>query len=151
VNIKGALRAMYSVSGRLLVCAASFLACPSASFALGTQDVGMYRLLNVRAQPTATVFQLVRTGDEWKILWQQQEGNWIDVTCEADCRLRPSSAADLKRFFPGDDLTKVDMSCLHNKAFAFCRYMTESTSREPGYVVVTLTTVQPVWLKLRRE
>jgi hypothetical protein len=151
MKIQIALRAMYSVSVWLLICSASLLACPTASFALGTEDVGTYRLLNAQAQPTAMVFQLVRTADEWKVLWQQQEGKWIDVTCESHCKLHPSGAADLKRFFPGDDLTKVDISCLHNDAFALCRYVTGSASPEPGYVMVTLTTGQPVWLKLRRE
>src|SRR5262245_48673681 len=107
--------------------------------ALDASDIGVYRVLNQQGEPTQKLFRLAGNVGAWRIEDKQPDGRWVDITCEGGCELKPSSRADHQRFFPGDDLSNVSMSCLHNNAFAFCRYSRGSVPGEQGYVFVALT------------
>jgi hypothetical protein len=134
---------------RLLPCIA-LLAAATAS-ALDASDAGTYRILNQQGQPTAKVFRLAGTPGSWRIEDKQSDGTWVDVTCEGGCVLKPSEEADHRRFFPVDDLSKVSLSCIHNEAFAFCRYSRSAEPGERGYVFIALTERYPIPLRVARE
>ena len=124
---------------------------PMASLALDAGDIGTYRVINVRGEPTAKVFRLQQSGSAWKIEDKQADGSWVDVTCDTGCELQDSTEADLRRFFPADELSKVALSCVHSEAFAFCRFIRHVGPQERSYLFVALTQGQPIWLRLVRE
>jgi hypothetical protein len=43
------------------------------------------------------------------------------------------------------------MTCIHNSAFAMCKYSRKSAPKEQGYVFVALTEQQPIPPRLQRE
>ena len=130
---------------------ALFLVVHGDARAIDASDIGSYRLLNVKREPTEMVMRLVGSAGRWKIEEKKANGSWVDVTCEAECELHQSDANDQKRFFPADDLSKVTMSCVHNTVFAFCRYGRKAIKGERGYVFVALTEAHPIALGLQRE
>ena len=127
------------------------LAFAGQCLALDASDVGVYRVLNQQGAPTPKMFRLAGSVGAWRIEDKQPDGSWVDITCEGGCQLNASSKPDQQRFFPGDDLSKVSMSCLHNNAFAFCRYSRGSVPGERGYVFVALTEQHPIALRVTRE
>ena len=125
------------------------LAGPAA--AIDATDVATYRIISVKSEPTQKLLRLAGRPGSWRIEDKQPDGTWQDVTCEGGCRLEESTDGDLKRFFPADDLSTVKMTCLHNNAFALCRYGRKSIAGERGYVFVALTEKYPIPLRLERE
>ena len=130
----------------LIAIAATGNAC-----ALDASDVGTYRILNQQGEPTSKVFRFTGAPSAWRLEDKRHDGTWVDVTCEGGCELKASDQADHRRFFPVDDLSKVSVSCVHNKAFAFCRTSRKASSGERGYVFVALTEHHPIALRVVRE
>ena len=119
--------------------------------AIDTTDVATFRVVSVKDQPTQKLMRLAGKPGSWRIEDQLPDGTWQDVTCQGGCQLQESTETDFKRFFPADDLSGVKMSCVHNYAFAFCRYGRKSVFSEKGYVFVALTEKYPIPLRLQRE
>jgi hypothetical protein len=119
--------------------------------AIDAADVASYRIISVKNEPTQKLLRLTGSPGSWRIEDKQPDGTWLDVTCEGGCRLEESSEHDIKRFFSADDLSALNMTCLHNSAFALCRYSRKSVSEERGYVFVALTEQFPIPLRLQRE
>ena len=119
--------------------------------AIDATDVGTYRIISVKNEPTPKLLRLAGGPGSWRVEDKQPDGTWQDVTCKGGCRLEESSESDFKRFFPADDLSAVKMTCLHNGAFALCRYGRKSVAGERGYVFVALTEQYPIPLRLERE
>ena len=114
-------------------------------------DIGTYRVISVNNEPTQKLFRIAGGPGAWRIEDKQPDGTWLDVTCEGGCTLEASKQSDFKRFFPVDDLSAVKMTCLHNTAFAVCRYSRKAVPGEKGYVFVALTEEYPIALRLERE
>ncbi len=119
--------------------------------AIDASDVAIYRVISVKNEPTQKLMRLVGKPGAWRIEDKQPDGTWRDVTCEGGCKLEESTEGDFKRFFPADDLTAVTMTCVHNTAFAVCRYSRKAVAGERGYVFVALTEEHPIPLRLQRE
>jgi hypothetical protein len=119
--------------------------------AMDATDVATYRIMSVNNEPTKKLLRLAGGPGSWRVEEKRPDGTWHDVTCEGGCRLEESKESDFKRFFPFDDLSAVTMTCLHNSAFALCRYGRKSIAEERGYVFVALTEQYPVHLPLERE
>lgn len=119
--------------------------------AIDASDVASYRVISTKNEPTQKIMRLEGGPGAWRIEDKQPDGTWKDVTCEGGCRLEDSTESDFKRFFPADDLTAVKMTCLHNAAFALCRYSRKAVVGERGYVFVALTEQYPIPLRLQRE
>ena len=121
------------------------------AFAIDATDVATFRVVSVKNEPTQKLMRLAGRPGAWRIEDQQPDGTWQDVTCQGGCQLGESNESDFKRFFPSDDLSGVKMTCVHNKAFALCRYSRASVPGEKGYVFVALTEQYPIPLRLQRE
>lgn len=119
--------------------------------AMDATDVATYRIISVKNEPTQKLFRLSGGPGIWRIEDKRPDGTWEDVTCQGGCKLEESKEQDIKRFFPVDDLSSVKMTCLHNNAFAFCRYSRNSEGGKRGYVFVALTEQYPIPLRLERE
>jgi len=140
----------HRIRGVTYIFAAALL-FPTVTHALDVSDIGTYRVLDKDRKPTAKVFRLAGGPGSWRLEDKQPDGNWLDVTCEGGCVLSSSTPLDHKRFFPADDISKVSMSCVHNTAFALCRYSRQLVPSERGYVFVALTEAHPIPLGLARE
>ena len=119
--------------------------------AMDASDIATYRVISAKSEPTQKLMRLAGGPGAWRIEDRHPDGTWQDVTCEGGCRLSESTESDFKRFFPADDLSAVKMTCLHNTAFALCRYSRKSATGERGYVFVALTEQYPIPLRLERE
>jgi hypothetical protein len=118
--------------------------------ALDESDVGIYLVVNVQGKVTTKDFRLTKKHSGWAIEDRRPSGEWVDVTCVGDCVLRQSGTADLQRFFSGDVLLQIVPDCIHNVAFAFCRYSLVKDPAFRGYALVALTQQKPIMLRLAK-
>lgn len=81
---------------------------------------------------------------------RQANGAWTNISCEAACQYRPSTAADIEALFPPHWREQADLACIQNHAQAFCRYSPKGNAAAASYVVVALVTGRPVPIFLRR-
>lgn len=126
------------------------IAWTSAAVALDATDQGLYNVIHRDGHTTDTTFMAAIVQDRWHLYRQMPNRAWEDVTCEGDCALVESSMFDLTRFFLADDLKQISPTCIHNKAFAFCRYARRVGSAVPAYVFVVLEAPRPVHVNLGR-
>lgn len=117
--------------------------------AVDTKDAGMYAIVHRDGHTTQKIFRVRRVSSSWVLEDKRSDGTWKDVTCEADCVLRESAPADLRRFFSPTQLEQLSPSCIHNTAFAFCNY-TRAGSKQRAYVMVALVTGRPLLINLAR-
>ena len=134
----------------IFVFAAIIGLLPTTAESIDSSDIAAYNVLDKDGKPTSKVFRLARAEERWRIEDRQADGQWQDITCEGGCILEVSKKSDLKRFFPADDISKITMSCLHNLAFAFCRYARNLVKGERGYVFIALTEKYPIPLRVQR-
>jgi hypothetical protein len=122
----------------------------SQAQALTEADVGEYAVIHRDGSVTNKVFRVRQVEGAWRLEDKKPNGQWEDVTCVSDCKLRESSQADLERFFMPSDLAQIKVSCMHNVSFAFCSYSPLSQPNVQGYVLVALVATQPVHIRLAR-
>lgn len=128
---------------------AASLISPS-TLALDQSVVGSYAVVHVDGHVTDKVFRVLQPEDGWKVERKNPDGSWEDVTCEAECVMRQSSATDIERFL-GKPPEGVQASCTHNSAFALCRVTDSKKTTAPQYVFVALTEREPIHLRLTRQ
>ena len=73
------------------------------------------------------------TGKEWK-----------NISCDAGCEYRNSTAKEIQSYFPPDWLAGVEIACIQNTAQAFCRFSPNRDAGKAGHVVVALVTGKPI-------
>lgn len=105
----------------------------------------------MKNEPTEKVLKLVRGSSNWRVEDKRPDGTWQDVTCEQSCVLSDSSDSDLERFFPGKNLTNMAMACVHNTAFAICRFVVPEHPDRPQYAFVAFIEGGLAHLRLQRE
>jgi hypothetical protein len=128
-------------------CLAALLLMPVAALALDASDVGVYAVVHRDGHVTAKAFRVLQVEGRWQVEDRKPDGTWENVTCEADCVLEDSTAADVERFL-GKLMAGELAGCVHNKSFAFCRVTDDSHPGERQYLLVALTQEQPVVLRL---
>ncbi|OUC15132.1 MAG: hypothetical protein B0A82_08520 [Alkalinema sp. CACIAM 70d] len=134
---------------RILI--AIFLALLSgASCALDDNDAGAYAVVDKSGLITTKVFRVTKAESGWGIEDRKSDGSWSSVTCVDGCRLGISSPSDIHRFFNRATLEQIVPDCVHDKAFAFCRYALTGNSLFRGYLLVALTEAQPISLRLAK-
>lgn len=134
-----------------LACALALAAAvPTSAQALDESDVGIYLVVNVQGQVTTKDFRLTKKDSGWAIEDRRPDGQWVDVTCVGDCVLRQSAKAAIQRFFSPDTLQQIVPDCIHNVAFAFCRYSLAKDPAFRGYALVALTQQKPITLRLAK-
>lgn len=89
--------------------------------AFDSQDVGAYQAIDSEGNLTEKVFRVVQKDDGWRIEDRQQDGSWLDVTCQGGCPLEEASETQIEYWFQAATPRNVTNHCLHNESFAFCR------------------------------
>lgn len=118
--------------------------------ALDATDQGLYNVIHRDGHTTDITFMAAVAQEQWHLYRQMPNHAWEDVTCEGECALVESSMADLNRFFRAEDVKQIVLTCVHNKAFAFCKYVKRVGSEVPGYVFVVLEGSRPTHINLGR-
>ena len=130
---------------------AFFLAAwTSTAFSLDATDQGLYNVMHRGGYTTDMTFMATIIQGRWHMYRQMQNHAWEDVTCEGDCNLVESSTADMSRFFRAEDVKEITLTCVHNKAFAFCKYIKRVGPEVPGYVFVVLEGSRTTHINLGR-
>jgi hypothetical protein len=133
-----------------LFCLAVLLLMPIAALALDASNAGVYAVVHRDGHVTAKAFRLLIQEGRWQIEDRKPDGTWENVTCEVDCVLGDSTAADVERFL-GKLMAGERAECLHNKSFAFCRVDDESHPGEQQYLLVALTQQRPIVMRLAAQ
>lgn len=135
----------------LRILIAIFVALLSgASFALDENDTGTYAVVDKNGLVTTKAFRVTKSESGWGVEDRKPDGSWSSVTCVDGCVLGISSPSDIQRFFSQPTLEQIVPDCVHNKAFAFCRYALTGNSLFRGYLLVALTEAQPISLRLAK-
>jgi hypothetical protein len=122
----------------------------ASAYAIDESDLGIYVVVHRDGSLTTKSFRLAKGDKSWKVEDRRPDGSWVDVTCTGDCVLGVSGLDDIKRFFPGTALDEIVPTCVHNVAFAFCRYSLVKDAKFRGYIFVALTEQKPISLRLAR-
>lgn len=104
---------------------AALLAAAPAAYALDADDQGEYVVLNPETgRPTPTQQRYFLRGSQWMMDGKIGDQDWQPV-CRAsgDCRLEAVSGRQLEalRHALPEDARHLALSCIRNRAFAFCR------------------------------
>lgn len=113
-------------------------------------DFGTYAIVNSKGQVTNTLFRISQRDSEWAFEQKKPDESWVAMECSAECRLVASTEADVQRFFNAGLLAEIAPACIHNKAFAVCRYSQRKSPQRLGYAFVVLTEKQPISIRLHR-
>lgn len=122
----------------------------SSTHALDASDHATYVVVHKDGHLTNSSFRVSQTRGQWKLENRLPDGRWDDVTCEGDCKLRESQVEHINGFFSTKDLEQINPDCVHNKAFAFCKYSLRTDSAFRGYLFVALVGPQPITIRLAR-
>jgi len=122
----------------------------ASAYAIDDSDVGIYVVVHRDGTLTTKSFRLVKGDKNWKVEDRRPDGSWVDVTCTGNCVLGVSGPDDIKRFFLSTALAEIVPTCVHNTAFAFCRYSLVKDPKFRGYIFVALTEQKPISLRLAR-
>jgi len=129
---------------------AFLLAISTVAAALEPSDAGSYAVIHRDGHVTDFLFFVSVVDGNWRIERRNPDGRWNNVTCEEECKLNPSTAKDLVRFFPPQVLSAIVPSCVHNMAFAFCTYAPRTNPEDRRQVVVALVTPTPTPVHLKK-
>ena len=136
---------------RLLVLMAAWVClCACCAAELSEADAGTYVILDRARNPIDMFFRLSRRGDQWVAEGKKPGGPWASISCDAGCEYRPSTPAEMERYFSAEQRARLDFACIQNMAQAFCRYVTKENPGKGGHVIVALVTGQPVPVLVRR-
>jgi hypothetical protein len=122
---------------------------PVIAHGLDQTDVGVYGLIHRDGHLTEDRYRLLKGEGRWEIEAITPGGEWENITCEVDCQLSASSDADVEFFMGAKPPPGMSATCVHNKAFAFCR-VEETVSGRRHYRLIALITGDPIHMKLQR-
>jgi hypothetical protein len=88
--------------------------------AFDDQDVGSYQAIDSEGNLTEKVFRVVHKDDGWRLEDRQEDGTWLDVTCQGGCPLEEASETQIEYWFQAATPKNVTNHCLHNESLAFC-------------------------------
>ncbi|MDD2685949.1 MAG: hypothetical protein PHY62_07315 [Gallionella sp.] len=127
------------------------LFCISANTAaLDQSDVGNYAVVHRDGHVTEFNFFVSLSGEQWNIEQRQPDGTWTNVTCTENCVLQKSNEQDIARFLPQDTREKINLSCVHNTAFAFCSISPREAPENKAHLLIALVQSPPIPLKLKK-
>jgi len=132
---------------RFALAVIALITSPLTAFAFDQRDVGVYAIVHVDGHVTDKLFRVLHPNGGWRVEDKRPDGSWEDVTCEAECILVESSAADVERFL-GKAPKGVRAECIYNNAFAICRATDETKPSVRQYLFVALTEQRPIVLRL---
>ncbi len=118
--------------------------------ALDPSDSGNYAVVHRDGHITDFTFFVAYGDGQWNVEQRQPDGTWASATCARNCMLKESSASDLARFFPPNELSETHPSCVHNISFAFCRQDSIFRPGEKEYTLVALMMQQAIQIQLKR-
>ena len=134
---------------RTILAIMSLVVVPTAATALDASDTGTYALIHVDGHVTSKVFRIFHDGERWRVEDRIDVNTWQDVTCETDCVLRDSSAAEVE-FAVGSPAPSIKAECVQNSAFAFCRVSESSIPDKRNYLFVAFVEGRSYQLRLQR-
>ncbi|MBA3023741.1 MAG: hypothetical protein KKG03_00175 [Gammaproteobacteria bacterium] len=135
---------------KYLFAAITLLVLTWQASALDQSDTGNYAVVHRDGHITDFSFFVARSEGQWSVEQRQPDGSWASATCGRSCLLKESQPADLARFFSENELQETRPSCVHNKAFAFCRQDALFRPGEKEYTLVALMMAQPIQIQLKR-
>src|SRR6218665_2581480 len=117
---------------------------PAPAPELPAADAGTFVVLDRQQAPTELYYRLSQSSGQWLMEGKQADATWTNISCEAACQYRPSTAADIEALFPPTWRERADLACIQNHAQAFCRYSPKGNAAAANYVVVALVTGKPI-------
>ena len=136
---------------RVISLIAALTAMPIAfAGGLSDSDAGTYEYLGKNRAPTGVLYRLSHSNGKWEASGKIPGKEWKNISCDAGCEYRNSTAKEIQSYFPPDWLAGVEMACIQNTAQAFCRFSPNQDAGKAGHVVVALVTGKPIPILVRR-
>lgn len=135
-----------------LLLAAVFVCCSGLAFAqpVSDLDAGTYTVLGKNGAPSTAAYRFTMPAGKWVAEGKIGEEPWKNISCDAGCEYRVSSAAEAESYLPATARQNFKIACIQNMAQAFCRYTSNTNPSHIGYVVMALVTSPPTPIPLRR-
>ncbi|HKY92409.1 MAG TPA: hypothetical protein VJM11_15280 [Nevskiaceae bacterium] len=130
--------------------ALALVSLSASTVAFDDTDVGAYQAIDSEGNLTDKVFRVVHKGDDWRIEDRQNDGTWLDVTCQGGCPLEEASETQIEYWFQAATPKNVTNHCLHNDSFAFCRIeRTTPGQLEIGHALVVIVEGEAYPIRLK--
>lgn len=118
-------------------------------------DIATYSLNGKDGRPSGMEMRLSKSNGKWVMEGKKEEPNapWKNISCDTGCEYRVSTNAEEEEYlasFPGDMLSRFEISCIQNIAGAFCRLTKKNDSSKGGYALIALVTGKPIPMSLQR-
>jgi hypothetical protein len=113
-------------------------------------DAGTYAVLGKNGAPSAAAYRFSTAGGKWVAEGKIGGEPWRNISCDAGCEYRVSSASEAESYLPATARQNFTIACIQNIAQAFCRYRSNSNPSYVGYVVMGLVTSPPTPIPVRR-
>ena len=130
----------------------SFLMIFYIPFALGAPDisdadVGMYFTLGQERQVYYRLSNL-----NGKLLLQDKEpgGPISKIHCHPTCEYTKATNGEIEVFFPTQLREGMDLTCIKNSAWAFCRANPKTSPNTNMYALIALFSTPPAFIPLMR-
>lgn len=135
---------------RRLFVALALLAAAGPLGAFDNSDIGAYQAIDQEGNLTDKVFRVIQKSEGWRIEDRQEDGSWLDVTCQGGCPLEEAGEAEIQYYFKAVTPPGVTNHCLHNQAFAFCRIERKLPGqREVGHALVVIVEGEAFPIRLK--
>ena len=120
---------------RAVLCGLLLVLATQPVRSLDASDAGTFVAVDEDAEPIGKMFRATHLDGRWIFEDRQPDGSWLDVTCHGGCQHVPARPQDLEQWFGGPPPASVNPDCVHNQAFAFCRFDTVMPEQD-GHVLV---------------
>jgi hypothetical protein len=115
------------------------------------KDTGTYEWLNTKGEPSGVFLKLsLKPDGSWLAEGKLPGKGWENLSCGEECNYRNSTTGEVVSYFPKEWLEVANVSCIQNKAQAFCRAVGKNNPTIEQHLILTLVTGRAIPVILKR-
>lgn len=104
----------------------SILAFAGTAVARDPIDPGLYAMIGDNGQLTGKVMRVTKKAADWQFEDRQPDGSWLDVSCHGGCEHPEADAETVTGLFGSPPPPELQVRCVSNSEYAFCRAVREN-------------------------
>lgn len=113
-------------------------------------DAGVFKVLNWDSSTTTSSYRVLRKSEVWSIERKELGGNWKSDVCNSDCDYRVATDTEIKTILSPGWRSDNNISCIINRAQAFCRFDSIGTASQSRYIMVSFVDGNKIPRRLKR-
>ncbi len=107
---------------------------------LSETEAGVYVVLDKAGKHSDLLYKLHFEKGKWSAESKEGVGPWKPISCTKECKYESTSDSESSSYLPAEMKSSTLISCIRNKAGAFCKYQMKADTSKGGYVMITFVT-----------